>query len=148
AAVAARPPEAKALPSETKAATVPPPPRKGAVSKRDIEEAALVLAAQEGKLVRIGKLFVLRGADDELTWTDASGRCHGRRVNGIGGFRLPGVSELKRMRAAKVIASGNWWTRSKGAEDDEAVAFDAASGASNVYLTVEPNARAVCVRTL
>jgi hypothetical protein len=127
---------------------VPPPPRKGAVSKRDVEEAALVLATQEGKLARVGGLFVSRGGSEELTWTDANGRCHGRRVNGVGGFRLPGVTELRRLRGAKLIAGGSWWSRSKGAEDDEAVAFDADSGASNVYLTIEPNGRVVCVRTL
>jgi hypothetical protein len=125
---------------------VPPPP-KGTTSKRDLEEAALALAVQEGKLARAGKLYVSRAGTDELTWADANGRCQGRRVNGIGGFHLPAVSDLKRLRVAKLVGSGMWWSRKKAAAD-EAIAVEAASGATHVYLTVEPAGRAICVRTL
>ncbi len=141
-------PDAKTPDAKTPAEpTNLPPPPKGAVSKRDVQEAALTLAVQEGRLVKVGKLFVQRALPEELTWTEANTRCQGRRVNGIGGFRLPVVSELKRLRAAMLLGSGSWWSRKKAA-DDEAVALDAASGATNVYLTIEPAGRAICVRTL
>ena len=125
---------------------VPPPP-KGAVSKRDIEEAALSLAVQEGKLAHAGKLFVLRTTGEELTWSEANGRCAGRRINGVGGFHLPSGNEIKRLRGARLVGTGTWWTRKKAAAD-EAIAIDAASGATHVYLTIEPAGRAICVRTL
>jgi hypothetical protein len=125
---------------------VPPPP-KGAVSKRDIAEAALALAEQEGKLARVGKLYVLRTAGEELTWSEANSRCAGRRINGVGGFHLPSANEIMRLRGARLVGSGTWWTRKKAA-DDEAIAIDAASGATHVYLTIEPAGRAICVRTL
>lgn len=62
------------------------------------------------------------------------------------GFRLPGARELRKMRAAKVVSSGSYWTRET--MGDEAMAFDGETGATNVFLTIEPNARAVCVRLL
>lgn len=125
--------------------SVPPPP--AAVSRRDRDLAGLELARNEGKIDRIGTLWVLGGSTEDGTWEDAQRKCSGRRINGVHGFRLPGMRELKKIRAAGVIKSGSYWSRDKR-EADEAIAYDADSGGTNVYLTIEPNARAICVRVL
>lgn len=123
---------------------VPPAPK--AVSKRDLDIAALELAVGEGRLQRVGSLWVARAGDEDSTWDDAQRRCHGKRINGVQGFRLPGARELRKLRAAKVVSSGSYWTRET--MGDEAMAFDVASGTTSVFLTIEPNARALCVRLL
>jgi hypothetical protein len=145
------PPDAKVEPPPDAKVEPPPPPdvppAPVAVSRRDRDLAALELGRSEGKVDKLGSLWVVKGSDDDGTWEDAQRKCGGRRVNGVHGFRLPGLRELKKIRAAGVIASGNYWTRDKR-EADEAIAYDAGSGTTNVYLTIEPNARAICVRVL
>ncbi len=124
------------------------PPGPEAVSKRDVDQAALQLAVGEGRIERLGSLYVARAGDDELTWNEAQDRCRGKRINGVQGFRLPGVSELRKIRAARLLGAAIYWARNRGAQPDEAVAYDAQAGTTALYLKLEPNARAVCVRTL
>ena len=124
------------------------PPAPAVVSKRDVDLAALALGLEERKLHRLGALWVTQETSEDNTWDDANRRCHGKRVNGVQGFRLPGSRELMKIRAAKLITTGTYWTREKRGAGDEALAIDASNGASNVYLTVEPSGRALCVRVL
>ena len=124
------------------------PPAPAVVSKRDVDLAALALGLEERKLHRLGALWVTQETSEDNTWDDANRRCHGKRVNGVQGFRLPGSRELMKIRAAKLITTGTYWTREKRGTGDEALAIDASNGASNIYLTVEPSGRALCVRVL
>ena len=128
-----------------RSASVPGPE---AVSKRDVDQAALQLAVGEGRIERLGSLYVARAGDDELTWNEAQDRCRGKRINGVQGFRLPGISELRKIRAARLLGAATYWARNRGAQQDEAVAYDAKAGTTALYLKLEPNARTVCVRTL
>lgn len=132
-------------------AAAPPvdiPPGPEAVSRRDLEQAALQLAVSEGRVERLGNLWVARGGEDEVTWDEAHRRCQNKRVNGVTGFRLPGVHELRKIRAARLLARASYWARNRAAVPDEAVAYDGGAGTTTLYLKLEPNARGLCVRTL
>jgi len=140
-----------ASPPQTPTATPPsistPPAAPGVQSRRDLDLAALELGVTEGKLVRLGRLWATRGAvAEDTTWDDAVRRCRSRRINGMQGFRLPGARELRKLRAARVITAGTYWTRDTYGAGDEAIAFDGATGVTSEYPTTEPAGHALCVR--
>lgn len=128
----------------TNSEKVPPAPPK-AMSKRDAETAALLLAAAEGKVSRVGRLFVVRGGEESLTWDEAVAFCRSRKVAGVAGFRLPGRNELRRLKAAGLLGAATFWSRNKGESGDDAFAIDGASGAENLYLLIEPSGRVACI---
>ncbi len=135
-------PDEKATPTNSEK-TPPAPPK--TMSKRDAETAALLLAAAEGKVWRVGRMFVARGGKDSVAWDDAARVCRSHKVAGVTGFRLPSRNELRRIKAAGLLGAGTYWSRNKGSADDDAFAIDGATGAENLYLLVEPNGRATCV---
>jgi len=123
------------------------PPAPPVTSKRDAETLALEQAAREGKLVVVGKLWVVKTGSETTTWHEASSRCRTKQVAGVGGFRLPTRSDLRRLRGAKLLESTSYWSRDKGEAGDEAFTIDGGSGNEVVYLLEEPNGAAICVRT-
>ncbi len=137
---AAVPPE----PDTGKPSSVPPAPP--VTSKRDADAIALEQAAREGKLTALGKLWVVKVGTDTTTWNEAAGNCRSKLVAGVGGFRLPSRSELRRLRSAKVLGGASYWSRDKGEAGDEAFTVDGSSGNEVVYLLEEPNGAAICVR--
>jgi len=122
---------------------VPPPP---VTTKREADAATLDAAVRDGKLKQVGKLFVVTTGSDTMTWAEASSRCRGKTVAGVGGFRLPWRSELRRLRSAKVLASTSYWSKDKGEAGDEAFTIDGGSGNEVAYLLEEPNGAAICVK--
>lgn len=120
--------------------STPPPP-----SDRD----ALVIdqAIAQGKLRALDSLLLLYGGKETMSWDSANRRCRGRKISGLGGWRLPSRRELVRLRRARLLAPGTYWTRVRNETKDEAYALDTRSGRSHRYLTVEPIGRPVCVRT-
>lgn len=124
---------------------VPPsPPSK----PRDKKADALAQALGDGTVRATGRLLMLLGSGGETqTWTHATSTCRSRRIGGvIGGWRLPSAAQVKKLAAAGLIEGGTYWTKEQGETEDEAYAVDSTSGAKNLYLTMEPTGRTVCVR--
>ena len=139
-----QPPEAEDAPSPTSrpvASAVPPPP-----SDSDSEALRVDQAIRGGKVRALDSLLVARPGYDEVDWKQAKAECRRKRVAGLPGWRLPSRKELARLRRARMLESGTFWSRDRGGHDDDAFAFDAGKGTSNVYLTVEPAAQVQCVR--
>ena len=103
-------------------------------------------AIAQGAVEAVGRLLMVDGASDTQTWTTATKTCRSKRVEGVGGWRLPTTAQLQRLSSAGAIDKATYWTREQGETEDEAYAVDTGSGARNLYLTVEPIARTVCVR--
>lgn len=139
------PTEAAVAADATKAASVPPAPP--VTSKRDAETTLFDHAAREGKLDVVGRLWVAKISSETTTWHEAASRCRTKQVAGVGGFRLPTRSDLRRLRNAKVLEATSYWSRDKGEAGDEAFTLDGGSGNELVYLLEEPNGAAICVRT-
>lgn len=131
-------------PDAGKPSSVPPAPP--VTSKRDADAIALEQAARDGKVTALGKLWVVKVGTDTTTWNEAAGNCRSKLVAGVGGFRLPSRSELRRLRSAKVLGGASYWSRDKGEAGDEAFTVDGSSGNEVVYLLEEPNGAAICVR--
>lgn len=125
-------------------APVVPPPPNTAPSASQLE-AAIAAAIEQGRLMEHEDLLVLPTGADTMAWEDAIARCRRRKVEGMRGWRLPTKGQLARLRKAKLVSSGTYWSSSV-VGGDEAYAVDAGSGRMNVWLKMEPNARAICVR--
>ncbi len=123
----------------TPVSAVPPPPT-------DSEPLRIDQAIRSGRVRAIDSLLVIKAGSEELAWSQAKASCRTKRVEGLGGWRLPSRHEISRLRRARVLTSGVYWSRDRGDVDDEAYGVNAATGASHRYITIEPAARAQCVR--
>jgi hypothetical protein len=121
--------------------SVPPPP-----PPVDDDVAAINEAITDGHMRALDSILMLPPTTDTMTWDFARDHCRRQRVAGIGEWRMASKAELNRLRRARLLPTGSYWSRQKGESDDEALAWDARSGRWVVWLTVEPNARALCVR--
>lgn len=123
--------------------SVPPPPT--ADPSRSQLTAAIEAALADGRLEALDELLVLTTDPGTITWDEAAERCKRRKLDGLRGWRLPSKAQLAKLRKAKVIKGGSYWSRSE-VGGDEVYVLDAATGRMNQYLKIEPNARALCVR--
>ncbi len=139
--VDAEPSEGTAEPPVAPSATsaVPPPPV-------DSEPLRIDQAIRNGQVRAIDSLLVAKAGTAELDWRQARSKCRTKRVDGLSGWRLPSRRELKRLRRARILQSGVFWSRDRGDVDDEAYALNVGTGTSHRYLVVEPVARVQCVR--
>jgi len=128
------PPEPAAV-----ASAVPPPPS-------DSEALRVDQAIRDGKVRALDSLLVARAGTKSVEWSQAKSACRRKRVAGLPGWRLPSRKELSRLRRARMLESGTFWSRDRGEHDDDAYAVDSGNGASNLYLKVEPAAQVQCVR--
>ncbi len=123
--------------------TVPPPPT--AIPSQVQLDAAIEAAIADGRLEALDQMLISRAGAGTMTWDDAAARCRRRKVDGLRGWKLPSKGQLIKMRKAKLLLGGSYWSRSV-VGGDEVYALDVSSGRMNVWLKMEPNARALCVR--
>ncbi|MCH9683943.1 MAG: hypothetical protein K0V04_21095 [Deltaproteobacteria bacterium] len=126
-----------------KPSSVPPPP--SAQASADLLAATIDAAIEAGRLTDVDGVLVLSVGGGTTTWDEANGRCRRRRFEGLRNWRLPSKGQLYRLRKAKALRGGSYWSRSV-VGGDEVYALDAGSGRMNMFLKIEPNAKAICVR--
>jgi hypothetical protein len=127
-------------PAEAAPSELPPPPPDATGDQTPLDRALA-----EGKVKLVGTLVAIPPRGDTMTWTEATETCGRRRIGKLGGFRLPTRAEMAKLAGGGVVPQGAFWTRDR-VSDDEAYAYDRGAGKSHVWLTVEPNGRALCVR--
>ena len=84
---------------------------------------------------------------DELDWRKAANHCRMKRVHGVKGWRLPTMQELKKLRGARMLKSGRYWSgtqTSKGS--DEVYILDQAARKVDVVAKDEAGIQVLCVR--
>ena len=103
-------------------------------------------AILSGKIRALDALLVARPGSEATDWASAKATCRRKKTAGLPGWQLPSRSELSRLRRARMLEDGTFWSRERGPHDDDAYATVASSGVVNVYLQVEPAAKVQCVR--
>ncbi|MEM7154003.1 MAG: hypothetical protein AAF799_14225 [Myxococcota bacterium] len=136
-------PDPPAAPSGTNAPMVPPPPSASPTIGQ--VDATIAAALDDGRLQEIDGLLVLPTGGGTMTWDEAANRCRRRKVESVRGWRLPSKGQLVALRKEKMLGGGSYWSRSV-VGGDEVYAIDSSSGRLNVWLKIEPNAKAICVR--
>ncbi len=81
----------------------------------------------------------------DTTFRRAAAQCAGEHA-GFVGWRVPSVRQLRKLRSARRLRPGVYWSRTRTNEEgDELFVLDRTRGRVTRYLAIEPSARAVCV---
>jgi hypothetical protein len=120
----------------------PPPPAPALP-----EEDAAVAAAIENGEMRALDLILVAPAGDARPWREAATSCRARRIREIGGWRLPSVAELKKLRGARMLKAGRYWSSTLAVQgSDDVYVLDAGTRKVEVVPKDAPDVRALCVR--
>lgn len=106
-------------------------------------------AIEAGKMRALDLMIVLPKGP-ELSWRDAVDYCKMRRVSRVSGFRLPSAKELRSIRKARMLRTGDlYWTgtldKQAGNGSDHVLALNKKNRMVATPKS-EPNGRPVCVR--
>ena len=119
-------------------------------SDDEVEEALIIEAIENGEMRAVDLILIAKTS--ELTpWRDAANRCRSKSVNGVRGWRLPTLNELKTIRKARMVERNyRYWSST--------LATKVGTGHSHVYVldlskgTIDPlskeaaDVRVLCVR--
>lgn len=140
------PPEPDETPQAPKDEPMPPPTTPPAPGEKDSLDVRLASDIDAGRVEIIGHMYLLAKTPQRTTtWDDADKICRGRSISGVGGWRLPSKSQARKLRKAGKLQRASYWTSTRVGHD-EMVAYDGGTGKTTVWLKIEPNAQAVCVR--
>jgi hypothetical protein len=124
----------------------PPPPDP---SRPGPDEDTLVAAAiAEGKIRALDLLiFVPPRRGNVMEWKEAADYCRAKVVGGVRHFRLPSVREVRKIRKARMLPAGDYWTGTLTAGDRESVFVLDTSLRSVAPWHKSEEATPICVRT-
>jgi hypothetical protein len=93
-------------------------------------------------------LLLVAGLPGEPSaWADASTYCRRKKIAGVGGWRLPSLSELKKLRGARMLRDGRYWSGTTGEPGSEEVwVVDRDARAVELVAKTEADAQPLCVR--
>lgn len=83
-------------------------------------ESAISEAIASGEMRALDLLLVV-APERERPWRKAVDHCRLKRVNGVKGWRLPTLPELKKLRGARMLKQGRYWSSTRGAGESGAV---------------------------
>ena len=127
--------------SETK---VDPPTAPVTARDQLIEARRINEALDAGKIHALDALLFFTPIPIEpVAWGAANGRCRKATVNRIGVWRLPTLKEAKKLRSARRLRTGTYWTTTKAGEGGNFVV--PSRGKASTAEKSEQNL-AVCVR--
>jgi hypothetical protein len=125
----------------------PPPPPDPSHPGPD-EDTLIVAAIAAGKIRAIDLLiFVPPRKGRVLPWLEAANHCKAKRVGGVRRFRLPSVREIRKIRNARMLPEGDYWTGTLSKDDDESVYVLDTSLRSVTPWHKSEEATPICVRT-
>ena len=74
----------------------------------------------------LDELLISRAGNGTMTWDDAAAKCKRRKVEGMRGWKLPSKGQLIKLRKAKLLQGGSYWSRSMvGGKTPRATKFTA-----------------------
>jgi hypothetical protein len=111
------------------------------------EAAALDAALASGRIRELDLLFVTQPYATTANWRASATRCRARAVNGVRGWRLPKVDELRKLARHQMLPAGVFWTSARvpTAPVPSNQAFDS-TVPRVVPLAKEERAETICVR--
>lgn len=141
-------PKKTALPPAEVTVAAPEPMPEPMPMAAPSEPRPLDIAIAEGRVRELDLLLATHPYPTESTWRAAATRCRARSVDGVRGWRLPRVDELRALWRHKMLPYGLYWTiaRAPGATVPANQTFDASTGRTTPKAKDEL-AGTVCVRS-
>lgn len=121
-----------------------PEPRVVAIDP--VEEAKRIAAALDARRIHAldALLFVTPDeAREPLDWATATERCKAASIDGVGSWRLPTVAEARKLRGARRLRPGRYWT---DVAEGQTVPVVASSGGKANAVPKTETASVICVR--
>jgi hypothetical protein len=123
-----------------------PPMKPAELRKAQRVARQLSAAVAEGR-VQTSSLSLAVVADREGTfWSEASTMCNELVVDGVSGWRLPSVGELRDLGRARVLPGAPYWSRSRGRDPETAHVYNTRTRRSGTWLQGDPTGATVCVQ--
>ena len=111
------------------------------------EDTLMAAAIAEGKIRALDLLiFVPPRKGRVVPWLEAADHCRAKVVAGVRRFRLPSVQEIRKIRNARMLGEGDYWTGTLVASDRESVYVLDTSLRGVVQWAKEEEATPICVR--
>jgi len=143
--------EAVLLIDSTSTSTSTDPGRSSSPQDPDSGEVlkAVARAIRLGRLHALDDLLYIDIDPQETTWAEAVNRCRARRYFGVQGFRVATVGELKKLRRARRLGPGRYWSTTLASTSGEprrhVLVIDRSVGRARSVSRRE-HARRICVR--
>lgn len=106
----------------------------------------LAQAIGEGKVRVLDDIYVAPQHKGGLDWHDAANLCRYRSIDGVRGWRLPRLKQLRSIYMAGMLEHDSYWTISKAGEGRNYV-LDANAGRTEVWDKATATGRVVCVKS-
>jgi hypothetical protein len=132
-------------PDAKQAEPQPREPKPLPVLRDPVEEAQQIAAAVEAKRIHaLDALLFVTPVEAPIEWSAAEHSCKDTAIDRIGGWRLPSVAEARKLRGARRLRPGRYWTDLSA--PDGTVPVVASSGGPPSALAKSDSALVVCVR--
>ena len=107
----------------------------------------LARAIGERRVRVLDDMYVAPQHKGGLDWRDAANLCRYRSIDGVRGWRLPRLKQLRSIYMAGMLGDASYWTISKAGEGRNYV-LDADAGRTEVWDKATATGRVVCVKKL
>jgi hypothetical protein len=106
----------------------------------------LEAALAEGDVKTSALSFAVVVDSQGTFWSDASTICSELSIDGVTGWRLPSIAELRDLGRARVLPGAAYWSRTRGRDVEMARVYNTRTRRSGTWLASEPTGSAVCVQ--
>lgn len=107
-------------------------------------EERIAAALEAGWMREAGGFLLVFPKNAPVSWADASRLCR-RKEAGVGGWKLPSVSQLEAVRKANGLPAGTWWS-SNAAGEGSALALTTSKPKADETSKEDGRALPLCVR--
>lgn len=141
-------PERATLPPDGAAPAEPTGSLDTAVAEEAASDVQLVAAALEARSIRaLDSVLVDRQRSKRVGFDKAHARCEDREVDGVTGWRLPEIGELRSLSKKRMLPKGRYWTaNAANLAGSHQVVWDAVHKHIAVAPRDSKRVRSVCVR--
>lgn len=119
-----------------------------AIDDEVVNDVELVAAALEARSIRaLDSVLVDRQRSKRIGFADAKARCDGHEVDGVTGWRLPEIGELRSLTKKRMLPKGRYWTsNAANLAGSHQLVWDAVRKDIAISSRDSKRVRSVCVR--
>jgi hypothetical protein len=143
----AAPPPAVVVPAEkpVRKRPEPPPMKPGELRRAQRVARQLHAAVVDGRVATSSLSFAVVADREGAFLSEASTLCHELAIDGVTGWRLPSVGELRDLGRARVLPGATYWSRTRGRDPETARVYNTRTRRSGAWLESDPTGATVCV---
>jgi hypothetical protein len=103
-------------------------------------------AIADGRVKTSSLSFAVVVEAEGTFFSEAATMCNELVVDGVGGWRLPSVGELRDLGRARTLPGAAYWSRTRASDPEMVRVYNTRTRRSGAWLQSEPTGSAVCVQ--